>query len=159
MAGETIAQVEDAIIAALKPLDYLRALETYQGQLTEATLDEIVTRLAVNFPAALVLYLGSRLEESPTYLYGDVQTWGVYVAAKNLRGEKEARRGGAAAVGTYEMIEGVKKQLTGNALGLSIQPLSLKAIDSILVEDGLSVYGLTFETLLDYEATAKAGPV
>ena len=155
---ETVSQIEDQILAALAVVDYAKRIDTYQGQLTQATLDEIVTRLAVDFPAILVVYLGSRLNEDPTYLYNDAQVWGVFVAARNLRSEKEARRGGAGGIGTYQMIEDVKNILTGNSLGFVIQPLSLKAVDSILIEDGLSVYGLTFETAIDYQAAVQPGP-
>lgn len=164
--NETIAKVEDQIIEALKPLladqpdGYVKEIDTYQGQLAESTVEEIINVLAVNFPAIMVIYLGSRLNEDPTDLYDDVQSWGIFVAAKNLRGEKEARRGGTIGeVGTYQMVEDIKTRLTGNQLGLGVQPLSLRAVDSVLVDKGLSVYGMTFETSLDYQAERKAGPI
>jgi len=162
--NETIAQIEDAILAALEPLKNgaegvtAKKIETYQGDLNQTTLDELTAYLALSYPAIMVMYLGSSLEEDPTYLYRDTQTWGVMVAAENMRSEKEARRGSAGNVGSYRLIEAVKNILTGNSLGLGVQPLSLKTIDSMLVGAGISVYSLTFDTDIDFQATVKVGP-
>lgn len=163
MANETIAQIEDAIIAALAPLTvaqggYVKEISTYQGQLDQNTIQEIVEKLASNFPAIMVIYLGSKLKEDPTYVYDDRQSWGIFLAAQNLRGEQAARRGAGGDQGTYQMIVDVRAKLAGNWLGLFIQPLSLKSIDSILVGEGLSVYGMTYESLIDYQATEQGRP-
>jgi hypothetical protein len=56
------------------------------------------------------------------------------------------------------MLVDVRSKLAGNRLGFFVQPLSLKSVDSILVADGLSAYGLTFETLVDFQATRQGDP-
>lgn len=156
--NETIEQVEDQILLALAPLKvgqpggYVSNIDTYQGQLDQGTVEEIIAQLGTNFPALLVVYLGSQLSEDPPYLFDDVQTWGIFICAQNLRGEKEARRG------AYTLIQDVKTKLAGNSLGLGIKPLSLRAVDSVLVAPPLSIYGMTLETTLDYQADREVGP-
>ena len=162
--NETIAQIEDAILAALDPLKsgaegiFAKKIETYQGDLNQTSIDDLTAYLALSYPAIMVMYLGSRATEDEANLYHDIQTWGVIVAAQNLRGEKEARRGNGIDAGSYEMIEAVKKILTGNSLGLTVQPPSLKTIDSLIVGPGISIYSMTFDVDLDYQATPIEGP-
>jgi phage gp37-like protein len=162
--NETIEQIEDAILAALEPLKNgedgitCKLIETFQGNLDAATIEELSERLALTYPSIMVIYLGSRANEDPNLLYHDIQTWGLLVAAENLRGEKDARRGSGANVGTYKMIDAVKKLLTGNGLGLGVQPPSLKAVDSALVGANVSIYSMTFDIDLDYQAEKKDGP-
>lgn len=159
MANVTLAQLEDAVLSALAPLDagevggYLRTRKAYQGELDVETADQ----LSVQWPAALVFI--ESLSFTPTVTNGQEYAQRpqvtVFLGDQNWRGKQEARRGsGAAEIGTYRMIQDVLARLVGQTFGLDVGPLAPKEVKSLLslASPPTSIYRLTFESDGDYTA-------
>lgn len=113
MANHTIKQVEDAIIAALKTeMIYLKACETYGGQLEDA-----LQRHLGPLPAVFVEY-GNRQfikKDAEDQLFLTPWTFNIYVVTSNAYSEVQARRG---TTGCYAMLDDVKTTLAGKTAGL-----------------------------------------
>ncbi len=104
MAGETILQLEDAILPLLAPLKvenggYLKTLKTYAGEFHEA-----IERIVITPPAILFAFYEADHQPEDE---DEWQTWSFLHADSALRSEETARRGGASGtgvVGTYRML-------------------------------------------------------
>jgi phage gp37-like protein len=136
MANHTIKQVEDAIITALKAgMTYLKACETYGGQLEDA-----LSRHPGPLPAVFVEY-GSRQfteEDAEDQLFETPWTFNIYVATSNSFSEVQARRGTA---GCYTMLDDVKTVLAGKTAGLlDFLPFLPREENVVLNEGGVVAY-------------------
>ena len=112
----TYAELEDAILTALEPLKTdpgVRTLDSYGGQFSEEVLR--AGQMLVNYPAILV-YI-ERLSSAEFDMCNDmveVQV-SIFMADRNLRGEKAARRGdsGSDHPGVYRLLEKAREALNG----------------------------------------------
>ena len=142
----TIEQIEDAIIAALAPLKVslgIREIKSYQGELEEADLK----KMTGNFPAIYVVYGGSGYVGRGARKQ---ETLGLelFVCDKSLRGEEEARRGGAKNPGTYRMLRECRALVTGQNLGLAeLTPFEIQRDTPIWFGGGVSIYAQGYETV------------
>lgn len=142
MPDYTVTQIEDAIIAALKPLKTshgVKAVESYDLALENP---EAWKKLALKFPAIFVLYadtddkdLGQRQLELLSFQIG--------MADRSLR-KGEARRGGAVVGGAYGLIQGVKDALAGKILLPDLLPAMRRGVRQAVIADGVAMYVATY---------------
>ncbi len=135
--------IEDLVLTAVKaaPLNtYCKTFERYDGQFDV----EDVEKLRGAFPAVFVAYTGDRLAEStPLARYVMDMGVSVIVAARNLRGNFEAKTDSA---GAYQMLEDVKSLLHLNSLGQpDIAGLVLLRRAPLINTRTLAVFGLDFK--------------
>jgi phage gp37-like protein len=144
-----IAQIEDAVIERIQSaqgLGYvLRAVESYAGQ-----LDNIAESVRA-FPAIWVAVKGSGIPQRLGAEKWKIPlTVAVFVAARNVRGERATRHGTVDSVGSYQMLEDMQALLTWQDFGLAIDLLSLGAwktlINNRLQGQALSVLVQEFGT-------------
>jgi len=146
----TIAQIEDAMLAALRAKLPGVQVETLPGPAEEAI------RRSMRTPAVWVVWTGERPEGAPQR-HGQgvhqkfVQTFDVVVVTKNLRSIKEGVRG------AYELIDAVLDQLIGLKVLGTTGFLSYAGTRLLDVEAGLFVYLCTFEVQTAITANAKEG--
>lgn len=142
-----IEAIEDAVIAALAPLKAslgVREIKSYQGDL-DAVSDEEIKKMVARWPAIYVVYGGSgygahgaRKTETPGLT--------LFVCDRSLRGEEEARRGGATNPGTYRLLRECRARLTGKNLGLAdLAPLEILRDIPVWFRSGASVYAQDYE--------------
>lgn len=155
-----IGAIENAIVSRIAAasqsgaLGYqLRTVKSYAGDLEPDLLAEVIRQ----FPAVWVLYAG---EAAPREIMADTAwryapRFSVYVGARNLRNEAASRQGAAGTeIGSYQILEDVRRLLAGHRLGLPIGPLVPGAVRSALQSRDISIYGLSVETLFDEDALA-----
>jgi len=153
MANETIAQVENAIIAALEAEyatqngGYAKTIESYSGQFEQA-----VETVVLLFPAMLVVFGGDEYNDAngQNTIYNERDRFTVFVGCSNLRGDVARRHGVASEIGLYEMLDDVRSTLVGSSLGLDIEPFRIIRRKALHVSKRANVYALEFETQLDY---------
>ena len=145
----TITEIEDAIINTLKASDmaaYCKKIDSYQIEATD--LEEQIRIFAGQLPCALIVYSGT-----PEFIYSlsGVQdmpmTFSILLCAQSLRGKGEARRGN---VGTYQMIDDLRKILTNNNVGLNIDPLLPTKVEAEINTKSFSAYSMEFKTSCRY---------
>ena len=154
-----IAEIEDAIISALKNatgLEYLKTVASYGGQLDE-DLGEVVRA----YPAIWVVFAGSaKPEKLGANKWKVPATFAVIVAARNVRNEAATRKGDAKEVGTYQMLEHVQTMLANNDFGLAIERLQPGAVgtlyNTIVRKDALSVFSQQWTTAYVLKAADEA---
>jgi len=112
-----LAEIEDALVARIKTLQYVRAVESYGGQLDDETFE--VLRVV---PAIWVTFGGSsKPEQSGPKKFLTPATFVVMCAARSVRNERSTRHGGPGnEVGVYQMLEDVRQLLLMQDLGLAI---------------------------------------
>lgn len=160
-----IGQIENAIIARLKTasdtgvLGYkYKTLESYGGQFAD---DERLNKL-INFPAAYVVYLGSRPAAERGPYDEQVATFAVIVASTNVRNEVATRHGSDAPgdVGTYQMFLDAQGLLKRQDFGLPISGLSLGPVrtlfSGVIENRRASVFAVEFSTTYDDAADIDA---
>lgn len=150
MPNLTIAQIEDALLAAIRADSdlklvanggYTKLIDSYAGQFEQAK-DEII----LLYPCVLVLFVKAAYDTNANRSADCRLTFDVLVADQNLRGSKGAARGSAGSVGTYRMMEDVRDLLQGNRLGLdALDPLHLTQQSLVAYTPDISVYALEFE--------------
>jgi phage gp37-like protein len=144
-----LATIEDAMIARFKAtLTYLKSVESYAGQLDDETFDSVRV-----MPALWIAFAGLG---TPKQLGADrfltPATFAVMCCVRSVRGEKTARRGGAAPgdVGVYHIMRDVRQLLLMQDLGLAIEhfrPGPMKTIfNTKLKNGGLAVYSYEWHT-------------
>lgn len=160
-----IAEVETAILGRLKAasaagvLGYeFRTLESYPEDFDSRLKEVIVSDRT--FPAAWVVFGGWRSPVDEGRVLQAPAVFMVVVAAQNLRNEKATRHGvvptaGRAEVGSYQLLLDVSRLISGQHLGLDIQPFKLGACRSVrptpTTERKASLFALEFSTLLPIE--------
>jgi phage gp37-like protein len=142
MATDLWTMVEDAALAALKEElgTQVKTLATYQGD-WQADLQREDWR----FPVVLVQMRQSRAEQVTLSSYDLNLELTILVLVRHLRGEAAGRR---AADGVYRLLEGVRKALWHQDLGLDLQPLNLIREEPLLSSQELSVYAALYSTAL-----------
>jgi phage gp37-like protein len=145
----TITEIEDAIISTLKSTDmasYCKKIDSYQ--IEGGDLEDQIRIFAGQLPCALVIYSGT-----PEFIYSisGVQDapmiFSILLCAQSLRGKGEARKG---IIGTYQMIDDLRKFLTNNQVGLDIDPLMPTKIEGEINTKMFSAYSMEFKTKVRY---------
>lgn len=133
--------VEDAVLAALKETlgSQVKTLETYQGDWLNALQQE-----SWRLPAVLVMLPQTRAEQVAARSYDVTLNLTVLVAVRQLRGEAEARR---QEGGVYQILEGVRRALWHQDLGLELLPLALVGEEALLNTQELVVYAARYHTV------------
>jgi phage gp37-like protein len=144
-----IGAIEQAIIGRIQAasegnvLGYrLRTVKSYGGELSPDAINEAIRA----FPAVWVVYGGDRppVEIATDRVWRYQPRFAVYVGASNLRNEAAARQGAAAGeVGSYQILQDVRRLLVGYTLGLAITPLVPGEIRTVVQDRGISIYVLT----------------
>ncbi|MDP3181582.1 MAG: DUF1834 family protein [Desulfobaccales bacterium] len=141
MADYSWAAVEDAVLAALKAEvgSQVKTLETYQGDWLEDLRQE-----GWRLPAVLVMLRQSRGELVAASSYDLTLDFMVLVAVRQLRGEAEARR---QEGGAYQILEGVRRALWHQDLGLELLPFALMGEEALLNTQEFAVYAALYRTM------------
>lgn len=142
MAGESWTALENAVVTALQSElgSQVKTLETYQGDWRGD-----LQRETWRFPAVLVLLRRSRGEQVALGSYDVNLEFTVLVAVRHLRGQAAARRDEG---GVYQLLEGVRKALWSQDLGLELQPLALLWEEPLLNNQEFSVYAAHYATAM-----------
>ena len=101
--------LEDALLDALAPLKAAgtaRTLESYGGEFSPDSFGQF----PIQYPALYVCLAGLDSEPANQADHREAAVE-IYAATKNLRGEKDARRGDARTAGAYELIEAARGKL------------------------------------------------
>jgi len=122
-------QLEDAVIAALKPLAEvgLKTLETYSGQLD---VDDIET-VTFQFPCIYAIVPGLSLINVNRYDKYHMELT-LIIGDRNVRGSAAAARGDASSPGVYSLLKAVRSMLHKKKILSDWTPLTLKSEDSLV---------------------------
>lgn len=158
-----IGTLEHAILSRLRAasdagaLGYaLRQVESYAGALDDAALDGAIRTL----PAVWVVYAGERGDEAPNRRNPRFQLWIAHQQRRNTGAARSGATppGGTDHGGSYQIIDDVLALITGQTLGLDIDPWRLVRVASLTQRKDLSVYLIEIETSLLVDALpADAG--
>lgn len=142
MADLTWRAVEEALLAALKAElgDRVQTVASYQGKWLEDLQSQ-----AWRLPAVLVMLGQSRGEQVSMGSCDLILDFIVLVAVRPFRGEAAAR---LEESGIYQILEGVRRALWRQDLGLEIVPFSLEREEAWLTTRELAVYGAQYRTSL-----------
>jgi phage gp37-like protein len=135
--------VEDAIKTAIETdLTYVKTVETYAGQ-----LEGEIEKLTIPFPAVFVSYAGSAFDWVDGQNFNDAPVFSVIVAAKDLRGNADLRKG---PNGCYQMIKDVLTSVANQRFGLTaMQPMKPVKVSLIFISKTMAAYGIDFGTDFD----------
>ncbi len=141
MADYSWTEVEDAVLAALKAEvgSQVKTLDTYQGDWLEDLRQE-----GWRLPAVLVMLRQSRGELVANRSYDLTLDFTVLVAVRQLRGEAQARR---QEGGAYQILEGVRRALWHQDLGLELLPFALMGEEALLNTQEFAVYAALYRTM------------
>ncbi len=141
MADYSWTEVEDAVLAALKAEvgSQVKTLDTYQGDWLEDLRQE-----GWRLPAVLVMLRQSRGELVANRSYDLTLDFTVLVAVRQLRGEAQARR---QEGGAYQILEGVRRALWHQDLGLELLPFALVGEEALLNTQEFAVYAALYRTM------------
>ena len=145
----TIAQIEDAMLAALREKLPGVEVDTLPGPPEDAA------RRTMRTPAVWVVWTGERPEGAPQR-HGQgvhqrfIQTFAVVVVTKNLRSPKEGARG------AYDLIDAVLDALLGLKVG-GTGFLNYAGTRLFEIDTGIFVYFCTFEVQTAITTNAKEG--
>jgi hypothetical protein len=153
MAGYAIKQLEDGILAVLKPLQAAKTIKTlrsYQGDLEKKDEQEnLIETIKGITPAVLAIFAGSKGEDVNRQIR-ETMFFGLIVIEESLRGVEFARRGSTTNQGVYAIIDSVRGILDNNMLGLDILPLEWQATDPLHFDTSIAVYTLLYRTEQTY---------
>jgi phage gp37-like protein len=145
----TIIEIENAIINKLKSSnmgDYCKKIDSYQ--IEAGDIEEQIRIFAGQLPCALIVYAGTpEFIHSMSGVQDMPMTFSILLCAQSLRGKGEARRG---HVGTYQMIDDLRKILTNNQVGLNIDPLIPTKVEPEINTKNFSAYSMEFKTSCRY---------
>lgn len=141
MADYSWTVVEDAVLAALKAEvgSQVKTLDTYQGDWLEDLRQE-----GWRLPAVLVMLRQSRGDLVANSSYDLTLDFTVLVAVRQLRGEAQARR---QEGGAYQILEGVRRALWHQDLGLELLPFALMGEEALLNTQEFAVYAALYRTM------------
>ncbi len=136
---------------------WVREIKTYAGE-----FDEGLTAIIKAFPAIWVVFEGSGIPQKISYNKTKYPVkFVVLVGARSVRNEEARRQGAGRDIGTYEMLDRVKRLLIGNNLSsvgvTGLEPLELGRTKTIFNtktrEQSISVLSQEFTT--EYTITAS----
>lgn len=151
-----IAQIEEAILAAVNAANFGYALGTVASYGGELEADEQAMALLLRqFPAVWVVF---NTEATPKPIGTANDKWRVdtsflvMAATRNLRGEKFTRHGVNASieVGAYQIIEDLRLLLLGQDLNLDIARFTPGPVKSVfnkkLLNQTMAVFAMELKT-------------
>lgn len=155
-----IGLVENAMLARIKEasanhaIPYaFRTLETWPKDFVE-----YLEREALQFPACWSTFGGAHKGERVSRgRWAMASSFGLVVAAQNLRNEQARRHGGTAAEpGSYQLAKDVLRLLGDQTFGLDVLPFLPVSILPVETHDipklaQISMYAVSFETTLYFE--------
>jgi len=144
----TITEIEDAIIATLKASvmgSYCRKIDSYQ--IEGGDLEEQIRIFAGQLPCILVIYSEGVFEHFISGIQDKEMKFSILACAQSMRGVGEPRRG---AIGTYKMLDDLRRILTGNRLNLDISPLLPVREANEINTKFFSAYSMEFKTKCRY---------
>jgi len=157
-----IAVIEEAIKARIAQagLPYKPTVATYGGEFDEGL--EAVVR---NFPAIWVCFGGEGPgKPMPTSkrVWRFPATFVVIVGARNPRSEAATRKGDARQVGTYAMLEDVRRLLLNQDLGLAMAELAPGRVRTLvnarLKSNSVSAFSMEWHTAYEVALGQPALP-
>ena len=120
------ARIEDAIMARLKAasdsnaLGYrLAEIASYGGEFDD---EKFFTQVR-KFPAVWVTIGGAKPKPLSARKTLYTLTIAVMVGTRNVRGERQTRHGAVNTPGSYQLLDDVRRLLSGQSFGLAISPL------------------------------------
>ena len=146
----TIAQIEDAMLAALREKLPGVEVDTLPGPPEEAA------RRTMRMPAVWVVWTGERPEGAPQR-HGQglrqtfIQSFVVAVVTRNLRSRKDGARG------AYDLIDAVLDALLGLKVLGATGFLNYAGTRLFEIDTGVFVYFCTFEVQTAITTNAKEG--
>lgn len=117
MANYSFEDYENAILAALAPLTYLKTLAGYAGELDDV---QAMERFRRGFPGVLVEVAEAAYEIITMPYYYQEVTINLLVGDRSYRSQDDARGGDT---GVYRILRDIQELLLGNTLGLEIRPI------------------------------------
>ncbi len=153
-----LGTIENALLARLKAasdsgcLGYrLKTLGSWQGQFDEP---EALARMAPLFPGVWAIYTGGGDEPRSQRLWRHHAHWTLVVGTRNLRNATAGRLGGVPGeVGSYQIVQDVRRVLAGQRFGLEITPVVLGGVTSLwqgpVADQLISLYALDITVGLD----------
>lgn len=134
-----IETIESALVSACNlAVPTAKSVESYAGQ-----LEGEISALSRRLPAVFVMFAGSNIVRDD---YGESthnMRFTTLVAAKDLRGKKQAR---LKTGGAYDMVEALLAALTDQSLDLEIDSLTAERIDLVFVSGTVVVYSIEWQT-------------
>jgi len=140
----TITEIEDAIIETLKASamgSYCKKIDSYQ--IEGGDLEDQIRIFAMQLPCALVIYSSGDFVHHPNKQQDKEMIFSILVCAQSMRGGGESRRG---TVGTYKMLDDLRSTLTGQRVGLTIDPLMPVNEKAEVNTKMFSAYSMDFRT-------------
>jgi phage gp37-like protein len=140
MASYNPKTLEDALLGALQTElgSLVKTLETHQGDWRTD-----LKQRAWRFPAVLLRLQQSRGAQVTLRSCDLTLDFTVLVVVRDLRGEDQGRRG---ETGAYQLLEGVRKALWLQDLGLELLPCQLLREEPVLNNQEFSVYAADYRT-------------
>ena len=140
----TITEIEDAIIETLKASamgSYCKKIDSYQ--IEGGDLEDQIRIFAMQLPCALVIDSSGDFVHHPNKQQDKEMIFSILVCAQSMRGGGESRRG---TVGTYKMLDDLRSTLTGQRVGLTIDPLMPVNEKAEVNTKMFSAYSMDFRT-------------
>ena len=148
-AGLPIAALEDAFVARLAA-SFAGRVREVDHKPDRLDADELARVLSMA-PAAYVALLGLRRRDRPDGTWD--ATWGVYLVAQNASGERARRRGDAATIGGYEMMQVAIAALDGWSPAEAAGAVEITQAEQLQADAfeklGRTVYGLVAEVAIE----------
>lgn len=148
-AGLPIAALEDAFVARLA-MAFAGRVREVDHKPDRLDADELARVLSMA-PAAYVALLGLRRRDRPDGTWD--ATWGVYLVAQNASGERARRRGDAATIGGYEMMQVAIAALDGWSPAAAAGEVEVTQAEQLQADAfeklGRTVYGLVAEVAIE----------
>lgn len=149
----TIGEIEDGLLTTLQA----SAMGAYCQTFETLGAEELAAKQIIRTPAVFAVFNEGALSD----LAGGAQDMDparfvIIVVSRNLRGDQAQRRGGPGPteVGTYEMMEHVRKALHNSDLGLNIEGCSVRGFSRIELGKqfaAFAAYGAAVDVTWRYE--------
>lgn len=152
-----ITDLEDAFVARLTAAFAGRVREV-DHKPDRLDVDELA-RILTMAPAVYVAFLGLRRRARPEGTWD--ATFGVYLVAANASGEPARRRGDAATIGGYEMVQAAIRALDGWAPAEAASEAEVTLAEQLQAAAfervGRTVYGIVVEVAVRMPRGAEPG--
>ena len=149
-----IGEIEAALIARVAAVNgmapgqlgyRLATIGSYGGQ-----YDESLSQAQPAFPAVWFALDSDEFARDQGNVHVWQPRWTVLCATRSLRNEQARRQGAAGEVGTYQLVQDLRRLLVGQTLGLPIDPIRATRISAVhtgaLKGQPVAVYGLHLVT-------------
>ena len=150
MAKRSLLEIEDALVAKLKPLvdsHHVRQVGTYNGDLD---IERFVS-FVQEWPAVLVHYNGSTFEDY-AQRRAETMEFVVFACDRHESEQSEARRGGLTNPGSYNLLDAVAGLLEGKKVIATddVAPCERLHQQSEMQGKALSIYSARYAIKIVY---------